>query len=259
MRLRLLSTFSLLLCFVISTASLSGEVLLGEKETNHDEVHISLKLKEKIKKMERLLLKDQPLKEEERQQNEKVLSPPLEEIYRFLGYIAWKREDYLQTISEFQEVLKRKPADLEALYFLALCNQKLDNVYESIRLLKEIVNLDKENVRVKKELAFIFSKNGGFSESIALYREILSDNPGNNVAAQSLISILVTQKRYSEAIAFLKGQILREAENSQWIHQLAQVYSWAGNYEASIKIYKKLLQEDVLLLNKSDLFLDSSY
>ena len=75
------------------------------------------------------------------------------------------------------------------------------------------------------------------------YYERLYRLSGDPLARRHLVDLLASLNRFQEAIPIQEEEVAQFPENRESLHQLALLYYWQRDYQASTRIYQRLLEK----------------
>ncbi len=181
------------------------------------------------------------LSDDHKLEKQKKLLPPVSAIYQFLGMIGWEEHDYPVAIRGLSQSLLFNPNNTDALILLALAYRKMGNADEEAKILDQLGRLNTD-IASRIQIAHTMANSGYKEEAIMLMEGLLLDSPNNPAIKTALLELLISVKDYKRAIALLEQNLHHNPDDLESKQKLAQIYSWEGDYDKSIELYKSLLR-----------------
>ena len=171
-----------------------------------------------------------------------------------VGEKYYKDGQYDKALPYFLEAYSGAPQNIKAAVYLLWTYQRLGLKEESNELLKEIWQYNPQDTKIMIQLADGLYGISNYSGAEELYRAALRIQGSANVK-RKLAEVLVPQKKYGEAIVLFNELALENPEDLELKEYLADIYSWNGNYNEAVELYKKIYElspaKDPALLKKT--------
>jgi len=127
-----------------------------------------------------------------------------------------KASEYLETLN------RKKPEDLQTLYYLAEAFSGLGNEDKLLDLYPQILRLKPELVEVRLNLAYLYTKKGDFFRAKVEYRKALEQEPENEKAIFYLTYIYLSEGNADEASALFKRLDEKNLLNDEMLEDYVQ-------------------------------------
>jgi tetratricopeptide (TPR) repeat protein len=167
-----------------------------------------------------------------------------------LGSQMLDAHEYEKAVSAFQEVLRLKPDDPDALAFLGLAYVHLgqhDQALRALRALQEAIRVRPDYVDAWFNLGYLYLLLNQFDDAIPPLQEAIRLKPDDADAWSTLGAAYGALGRQDQAIhAFQETIRLRPDDAKAW-YGLGLLYSKQGNRSEVTRVYEKLktLDQDV--------------
>ena len=129
--------------------------------------------------------------------------------------VSQKKLDYRKSKSNREKIITG--------YGLSLALSEDNRHDDALKLSREILNLDKENLILQTNLLEIHIKAENSLEALSLGKKLLSLNPGNYPISMLYIEALMNAREYDEAEQILKDLSLERSYDPQVWYWLAEV------------------------------------
>ena len=127
-----------------------------------------------------------------------------------------KASEYLETLN------RKKPEDLQTLYYLAEAYSGLGNENKLLDLYPQILRLKPELFEVRLNLAYLYTKKGDFYRAKIEYRKVLEREPENEKAIFYLTYIYLSEGNADEASALFKRLDEKNLLNDEMLEDYVQ-------------------------------------
>jgi len=101
---------------------------------------------------------------------------------------------FMQKLQSYKGRLKKNPADIEALVFLANANFDIQRFETAEKLYLRALEVDPENLHIRTDLASAYRNLGNSAKAVESLQKILEMNANHEVALYNLGSILLNDR-----------------------------------------------------------------
>lgn len=174
----------------------------------------------------------------------------LTRIQVYLLFIGKNQELKLAT---FQNAVDANPSDVDALYGLALTQDKLGLTADSIRTFKKALNLSPSDGDIARDLGIVCFRTGQTREAILYLSRALSVNPDDSNTVIYLGRAYEAEGRFQEALKTLKRIEDKPNLEAEAHYHLAMAYGetkdqGASHYHFGL-YFKKIRKKDSALFH----------
>ena len=172
-----------------------------------------------------------------------------------LGYIYYKRGEYLAAISEFNKIIEGNDKVVQnAYYHLGECYVKTDKKQEALNAFRNAAFMDFD-AEIKKDAWLQYAKISyeignpyqTVPEVLASYLEKYPESEAKTEIEKLLIDSYITSKNYKEALVLLEknnNPDFKPAYQKVAFYRAIEIFN-EGNYQEAIKHFDKSLSEPV--------------
>jgi tetratricopeptide (TPR) repeat protein len=112
-----------------------------------------------------------------------------------------QEKEFAKALEYLEAVNRKKPGDLQTLYYMAEANSGLGREDKLVDLYTQILTLNPALVDVRLNLGYLYTKRGDFKRAKVEYRKVLETDPENEKAVFYLTYILLSEGNADEASA----------------------------------------------------------
>jgi len=169
---------------------------------------------------------------------EKVIGidPNRERIYLILGGIYREEQDLERALDIYTQLVEHYPQSYAGHYYIGKILFAKGNTEAAERELKKTIELAPDLEEPRFELIRIYESRGNQKESIRLYREILGNDPDNIRAGMALAVLHYRGGRTDEGDALLSSIGRRSMSDRRILSAIVKVYLDPGDYEGAVMI-----------------------
>jgi tetratricopeptide (TPR) repeat protein len=113
---------------------------------------------------------------------------------------------------------------------------------ERIRMARETLAHDPNNVGALRELAEIYQGKRDYRQAVSYFEQALKQNPSDRGLQLGLAQVSGWSGNYDRAIALYRGLLAQDPSNRDERLELAKLLSWSGHKPESIEEYGVILQ-----------------
>ncbi len=192
--------------------------------------------------------------------------PACTEAHLLLAKVYYRiKGKHLMAIDEAQKVLAREPDNFDAHNLLAnIYFYKTVEYEKAMREIKTVLILDPANARGHDLLGVIYHKRFNYDKSLQEHRTALENNPDLASAYNHLGDNFNKMQRLTDAVIEYEAAVKLEADNLEFIEDLALLYERVGHKGAAVREWNNLLKhklpksrQDLALRHLQDLKLSS--
>ena len=143
------------------------------------------------------------------------IQPGIPEVYRNLGYVYVKKEDWANAEASYQSALDLRPGDSGFVAALAEVYRKTGREDEAMELLSQTASDNPEDATSQFNRGLFLLEAGKSEEAQAAFEAALAADPGMAEAHYHLGTILVGQGKVPESVAHLETYLATNPDNSQ--------------------------------------------
>lgn len=159
------------------------------------------------------------------------------------------RGDIQQSIELLEAILKRKPDNAEALFYLGRALSAAGQQVQALAAVKQSAALAPNNIGVRRQLAILYEILDRPDDALAQYRRVISlAPPGSSVArdAERSINLIIIrsqaqQGNFAGALALAEAAREAYADDPRGLAQLGEVYFGMNRFDDAEKIYKQAI------------------
>ncbi len=154
---------------------------------------------------------------------------------------AWRQERQDEAIRLYREVVKRDPQDVGSRKRLALLLSWNDRLGEAEEMYRTLLAERPHDDEVTAELAKVYSWDGKYRESEALYRELLAARPSDPSLRLRYAEVLGWDGRYGDARKIYLDMIAKREETADAAVGLGNLALWEGDLGGATRWYERAL------------------
>jgi tetratricopeptide (TPR) repeat protein len=147
----------------------------------------------------------------------------------------FNEENYLEAINEY----KKLPPGAETEKNIGIAHMKLWNMSAALRSLRKAEKYSQNDLAIKASIAEVLSWDKQFDDAIELYREIFSKGYNRTEARIAYARTLAWNKEYNTAVAEYRDILKKDSLSFDALTGLAQTLSWQKKFENAAEVYKK--------------------
>lgn len=170
-------------------------------------------------------------------------------IANYLGAVYRKKEEYYKALDVYKVFLTNNPNNEAILYSLAVTNFSAGNEEESIKIMKDILELNPDHADALNFIGYTYADKGiNLDEAETYIKMALSLAPNTGYIIDSLGWVYYRKGMLDEAITNLElAAELSPEDAAVWDH-LGDVYLDSGDLPRALRSYEKALK----LLDEND-------
>ncbi|MBV9670115.1 MAG: tetratricopeptide repeat protein, partial [Acidobacteriales bacterium] len=155
-----------------------------------------------------------------------------------LGRLYMLGKNYVPAEQQFKEVLKRRPANEDALSYLTyLYNEEGDHA-RAAQLLENIPEGQRSG-KLEAALGFTYEQQKQYKQAVDAYRKAVDADPENLDAERSLADNLFNDGQYEAALKEQKKLVGADPQDAATLLRLAEIERRVGQYDAALQHLKK--------------------
>jgi tetratricopeptide (TPR) repeat protein len=148
-----------------------------------------------------------------------------------------------KAIEQYQKITAADPNDLDSWLMLGRLQKLAQNSEASEAAYKKVLAIDPNNEDALTGLAMVYADLGQTKEAAEVLKRAADKDP--SVRSLAALSAAYEQMReYALSAETLKKALALAPDNPDLKHSLAQDLLFSQQYEAALKIYQELVQED---------------
>ena len=157
-----------------------------------------------------------------------------------LGVLLGYAGRYPEAISQYKQVLKKKPDSMEARTGLAQVLYWAGQPKEAMAVMDKVpeTGLSSEDRLLLADLSLSLKR---YADAERLFRAHLKDRPGDQPVRYKLAAMLSWIQRYDESLAEYETILSARPRDAQLRRKYAEVLTWAGRHEEAIVQWQKTL------------------
>jgi tetratricopeptide (TPR) repeat protein len=165
----------------------------------------------------------------------------------FKGVLATKADRSADALKSLKKAISLKNSDHTYYFYLALCNEKLNNFDGAIDSMKKAIDLDPDNASYMNFLGYLYAdRNVNLDQAETLLSKALAKEPSNGAFLDSLGWTFYRQGKFDAAVIKLnQARRALAAENKfdpvVFTH-LGDAYFGAGNKVKAAEAWKRSLE-----------------
>ena len=141
----------------------------------------------------------------------------------------------------YEKICKRVKRDPECWYMLGAINGRLGNYQKAVEYCSTAVKLDPANIPALYNLAIGLRDTNRLLESIKSFRRIIKLQPGYRDTESSLGHVLISLGRFEEAESVFQSALKLKQDDPEFYAAYGSAMQEMGRYEAALEAYKKAL------------------
>ncbi len=169
-------------------------------------------------------------------------------ITNYLGAIYRKKENYKSAIELYNGFLSKNPNNEAILYSLAVTNFSAGNDTESIKIMKDLLELNPDNADALNYIGYTYADKGvNLDEAESYIKKAMKLAPNTGYIIDSLGWVYYRKGMLNEAIVNLELAAKLSPEDAAIWDHLGDVYMESGDIPKALKSYEyalKLLNEN---------------
>ena len=155
------------------------------------------------------------------------------------GKASMEQGEYDQAIDSLSKALYEDPNFVDAHILLAKAYGNKKGAYlESVKYLKNALELDGDNLEACSFLAQIYMENGKYEDALPVVKKILGIAPNSGFAYGYMGEILHSKSKYGEAIEALRRSLRLEPGNPRAYFLLGKVFERLGRLADAVLEYE---------------------
>jgi len=164
-------------------------------------------------------------------------------VRKMLARVYVRKGMQNMAISQYQDILKLKPNDLEALVELSKCYIKQKEYRRALPIYRRIIRLNPKDASAYANIAFAYGKLGRWKNAIANYNSSIRLNPKNATVYYNLAKAYEKTGDSKNAVERYKRVLKMTPGAVDVMAALAGAYFSSGNYDESIKLFEKVIEK----------------
>lgn len=170
--------------------------------------------------------------------------------YYQLGLLALQRGDLVAAERYFQDILKIKSTDIDALLNISNVYVRQNRFDEAVIMLERIRQLDPRNVKALDNMGFVAIQRQNPDEAKRFFNEALKINPLDEIALGNLAYLAQTENNSSEAIQHYKKIVSIDPENVDALINYAHLMSQEKSIDHAVRLYRQCLELESVQNNR---------
>ena len=143
-----------------------------------------------------------------------------------------EKQEYAAALKYVKTALELAPDDMEVINEMAFCNERLNNLDESLYYYEKYIKEEPFNDNVWYNIGTVYARKNDYRQAMQAFHFAVTLNEKNASAYYNLANTYVQQKKYPEAINAFQAFLKLEPDNS------TAYVSMAGCYE-KLKCHKE--------------------
>lgn len=160
------------------------------------------------------------------------------------GLILFYQARFHEAITELNLVLAGDPQNAQALYFLALCLTRLNQIdaaYDAYARIPEASPYYVDGLAARGALLRRMNRLG---DAETLLRSALTINPEDTYLRRTLALVVADQNRLDEAVIVMEDALKLTPEDASLTYVLANIYERAGQWQKGIELMEEVLVKE---------------
>ena len=157
------------------------------------------------------------------------------------GYELHRRGMLAEAIHEYRSVLRRAPADLGALYLLALATLQRDDLTESETLLTRALAIEPDHAPAHCLLGMVHDRAGRFDEGLASFDRCLAIDPNDAQGLRLRAGALHKLKRFDEALTTYDRALIGNPRDADTMNDRGSTLAELKRFEEALESYDRAL------------------
>jgi tetratricopeptide (TPR) repeat protein/2-polyprenyl-3-methyl-5-hydroxy-6-metoxy-1,4-benzoquinol methylase len=141
-----------------------------------------------------------------------------------------------------REILNVQPDNVHVLHFIGAICYQLDNYDASIEYIKKALQIIPTNAEAYYTMGNAFRKKWQLDEAITCYQKALQFNPGSYEAHHNLGIVLMEKKQIDEAILSFRNALQLNPNLHDAHYTLGIAFQEKGQHDEAIKHYQQAIQ-----------------
>ena len=150
-------------------------------------------------------------------------------------------------LEKVQQALRLQPDWTKALVFQAQLFAHTGDLKKAEEILRDLVEKNPENDRLKKLLAQVLIKSGESQQAIEVYKEMLRDNPDDKEIQYALAMVYLQLEQDENARAIFEILVNQPGLQMQSSFYIGMIESRAGNVDSALVWFDKVTTEPLVL------------
>lgn len=175
-------------------------------------------------------------------------------IYIFYASLFEKQKNNQQALNILLKASKIFTKDTEILFYTGIIYDQLGETNKSIKWLKKVLSIDKNNVKTLNYLAYIYAHNNqNLKSATQMAQKALLLLPKNSYILDTLGWIYFKQGDFKKSLKYLELAYQKNTQESIIAEHLAEVYYRLNIFDKSIVLYKKAIGLEINKQRKKQL------
>jgi len=158
-----------------------------------------------------------------------------------------KINDLENAFYAYEKIYKNNPENIEVLMLVADYAYRLSYWREALKYLNKIVETVGEDYEILGKIAQVYVNIEDWSNAALAYERVIENadqnSPDYSFLKNEYSNILLKDGQVEKAIEILKELITKNPTETAFKFSLAQAYASVANFNGSMKLYSKLLEE----------------
>ncbi len=134
--------------------------------------------------------------------------------------------------------------DVDRLVERGIKYERDNNIYEAIKIYRQVLTLDDKNFLALIRLAKLLSWTENIDEAMIILERLEKEYPDNSETYFRKAQVLSWKKRYDESISYYKKYLEMEEGDLDGIMGLGRVYFWSKKYKKAIEYFNKAIENN---------------
>ncbi len=181
-----------------------------------------------------------------REMCEKMISmqPDVHEPYFHLAGIAYRLEDYPESIKQLTKAIEIEPDNIELQNFLATVYQKQGNHELAIEQLNKSLKIKPEQFGAYGHLGQVYYQLKNYKQAFFYVEKSLSINPEQPVMLNQLAALYTRQKKTDKAIECFNKSLQIRPKQPDVMNELAMALYGQSNVQEALTLWSDSLEID---------------
>lgn len=164
------------------------------------------------------------------------------EAIKLQGLVNVNLELYEEAKKDFEYVVKKYPDDATALFYLASCYDKLDDIVNAEKFYKKVLEIRENYIDAYKDLCVIYLRTNRELDAIETAKKASKLAVNDYVFYYMIGTAYIAQKEYTKGIEYLDAALRLNPNHFQIYNNLGTAYLLIGQRDKAIDCYKKAVK-----------------